>query len=77
MSHFAHHPEAWDEIERYGVAEYLAGHMSDIELLDGLADALTECQQAKESARVWGELVILAHKEISIAEAVYWGSFAR
>lgn len=76
MSYFSHNPEAWDEIERRGVAEYLAGHMSDDDLMDGLTEALIECQMAGESHAVWRELTKLARKQISGCEEVFWGSFA-
>ena len=74
MSYFSENPEKWDEIERRGVAEYIAGHMSDESLLDGLTEALMELQLAGESHNIWKELTGLSEKYIQNAEEVFWGS---
>ncbi len=76
MSFFSHNPEAWDEIERKGVAEYLAGHMQDDDLLEDLAEALTELQLAAESHEVWKQLTKLAGKEIGSGERQFFEDMA-
>lgn len=76
MSFFSHNPEKWDEIERRGVALYLAAHMQDDGLIEDLAEALCELQLASESQAAWKELTRLAHKEIDNEQQDFWGSFA-
>lgn len=75
MSYFSHNPEAYDEIERRGVANYLAFHMGDEALLDDLTEALCELQMASESQTAWKELTRLAQKQIQNAEVSFWDSF--
>ena len=77
MSYFSHHPEAYDEIVRRGVANYMGGHMRDDDFIDQLAEALCELQLAGESHHVFDELMKLAQKDIEAAEQSFWGSFAR
>jgi hypothetical protein len=73
MGYFTHNPEAYDEIVRRGVANYMGAHMRDDDFIDQLTEALGELQLAAESHHVFDELMKLAQKDIENAERGFWG----
>ena len=79
MSYFSHNPEAWDEIERKGVARKLASvctltvfSQEEVEqILDCLFVEL-QCPGKAEDAKVWNALTEWANEEIKDQERSFW-----